>query len=143
MPWVRLLKRLSVCRSPECQGGKTTSLGLIVYVLLAPCGRHSVTELLSLISVILKEIFLSCGVLGKGFFYSCLYSPMQILCCFASQSGNGILPYLTNLDLYMQMWCLICLSVCLLHQLWMFFIIYCFFRCLLSCRWSHMLATIC
>lgn len=54
MPWVRSLKRLSVCRSPECQGGKTMSLRLIVYVLLASSGRRSVAELLSLISVILK-----------------------------------------------------------------------------------------
>lgn len=42
------------------------SLGLIIKVLVAPCGRHSITQLLLLSSVILKEVFVSCGILGRG-----------------------------------------------------------------------------
>lgn len=80
-------------------------MGLIVHVLLASSGRHSVTELLSLISVMLR-VFLPSSVLGKGMASTAVSAVLYRFCIALHLSlVNGILPYLANLALYMEMWC--------------------------------------
>lgn len=77
---------------------------MIVDVSHAPSGRDSVTELLSLISVMPNEVFLSSGVLGKVVAST---AASEVLCrfciCLHLSVFNSILPHLTNLVLYMEM----------------------------------------